>query len=442
MRNRQQSTEWRWRRILRARRSLVVIPIAALLLAEAVHAGPDRRGRAADRVSAQEYRSAGERRANRAKAAAPAKNSRRAERPKAERKSSSQRSGQSRSQRKGESDMAGSSRSGRSEQRAGGNERSRKQAAVQRYKRRVDQGGANRPHQTSSGRANAARSGRSEPRQAQRAVSSRPESRRERTERPQTQRSNGNRDRRRGSGRTSTDAMAYAPSRSEQRSEQRSDDRRGQGRDLRRGDGRRGDGRHGEGRHRDGRHGNGKGYKEGYRKGVRDAHRDRRRDQRRYHKRRHFLDHWRPYPGWVAPLRIYRDTVWVGFSTHHHKAHRHGYLSDLWLFAGEFKTRTRHVSDPVIYVDDRVDAIEIEGLKRDLHVRKAWMILGNGRPVRLHDLEGYIDAGYSRAVFLSRDRYVKRIELEVEPVGYSRGYARINVRRTDSGHIHDDYCEH
>ena len=133
--------------------------------------------------------------------------------------------------------------------------------------------------------------------------------------------------------------------------------------------------------------------------------------------------------------------MWVGFATHHHLAH-HGYLSGHWLFAGEFKTRTRHVSDPVIYVDERVDSIEIEGLKRDLHIRRAWMILGNGRAIRLHDLEGYLDAGYSRAVFLSRDRYVKRVELEVEPVGYSRGYARINVRRTDSGHIHDDYCEH
>ena len=193
--------------------------------------------------------------------------------------------------------------------------------------------------------------------------------------------------------------------------------------------------------HKGDRRGEGRGAKP-YRHGYRDRVRDARRDHRRYRKRRDFLDHWRPYPGWVAPHRIYRDTVWVGFATHHHQAHRHGYLSGHWLFAGEFKTRTRHVSDPVIYVDERVDSIEIEGLKRDLHIRRAWMILGNGRAIRLHDLEGYLDAGYSRAVFLSRDRYVKRVELEVEPVSYSRGYARINVRRTDSGHIHDDYCEH
>ena len=81
-------------------------------------------------------------------------------------------------------------------------------------------------------------------------------------------------------------------------------------------------------------------------------------------------------------------------------------------------------------------------MKRDLHVRQAWMVLGNGRHVRLHDLEGYMDAGLSRAVFLSQDRYVQHIELQVEPVGYSRGYARINVRRTESGHIHDDYRDY
>ena len=287
------------------------------------------------------------------------------------------------------------------------NASSRKQAAIDRYERRLESGHRGRPHQTASGRSQAAHGKASEPRTA------RNEARRTR---PETRRTDGSRVKRAGSARGNPDrAMAYTPTRTEKRRDRNESGYRDRG-----------------GRAEHGR----------YNRGYRDGRKDGRRDARRQHKRRHFLDHWVPYSGWVAPRRIYRDTAWIGFSTHHHQAQRHGYLSAYWQYAGEIKTRTRHVSDPVIYVNDRVDAIELEGLKRDLHIRRAWMVLGNGHMVRLHDLEGYMEAGYSRAVFLARDRYVKRIELEVEPVGYSRGYARINVRRTDSGHIHDDYCEH
>ena len=149
-----------------------------------------------------------------------------------------------------------------------------------------------------------------------------------------------------------------------------------------------------------------------------NGYRDDRCDQRRYRKQGGFK-HSVPYPGWVMPSRVYRerDTVWVSFSTLNHQADWHSYLADFGLFSGEFKTRTRHLSDPVIYVNEHVDAIELKGIKRDLHVRQAWMVLGNGHHVRLHDLEGDMDVGLSRAVFLSQDRYVQHIELQVEPVG-------------------------
>lgn len=391
----------------------LLVPLLALTIAPS--AGAERRN--AEPVSAQDYRAA------RARGEAPAREARKPARRDGGARGSQARSDKPRTTgnragrpradrpvaRKGEPRTSPSQprNAGRKSESRRTNDSSRKQAAVDRYERRLETGGRGRPHQTASGRSDATRRNTDTPRTA---------TTNSRDTRPETRRTEGHRGKRTGASNGNADkAMAYAPKRTEKR-----------------------DTRNRSGHRNKGQRSDHRRYDSAYRDGRRDG----RRDARRHYKRRHFLDHWVPYSGWVAPRRIYRDTTWIGFATHHHQAHRHSYLSAYWLFAGELKTRTRHASDPVIYVDERVDAIELEGIKRDLHVRRAWMVLGNGRMVRLHDLEGYMEAGYSRAVFLATDRYVKRIELEVEPVGYSRGYARINVRRTDSGHIHDDYCEH
>lgn len=176
-----------------------------------------------------------------------------------------------------------------------------------------------------------------------------------------------------------------------------------------------------------------------------------RQDGRKHNAYKRHYPAWtgprRHYPGrsygFVSPRRIYRDSLWVGFTTHHHQSHRLDHaLSSYWHLTDDFSTRSSHASDPDIHIGERVDAIEIEGTKRDMYITRAVMVLGNGSRVRLEDLEGYLEAGYSRAVFLASDRYVKRLELRVEPAGGKRAYAHVSVRRTTSGHVHDEYCAH
>ncbi|MFN3235650.1 MAG: hypothetical protein ACE37D_01190 [Pseudomonadales bacterium] len=112
----------------------------------------------------------------------------------------------------------------------------------------------------------------------------------------------------------------------------------------------------------------------------------------------------------------------------HRRDHRNDYKPRRWEKVSAFRGRSGKDVTRYINVNDRVQALSIQGTKRAMYIRKAHALMGNGRWVRVRGLEGYVGHGERIKHRLRKDRFVNQVVLEVEPARYKRGYAELLVR--------------
>lgn len=103
-----------------------------------------------------------------------------------------------------------------------------------------------------------------------------------------------------------------------------------------------------------------------------------------------------------------------------------------WQSVGDFRTRRHHTSEPIVGIDRRVSAIQLEGLKRTAYVRRAFVATHRGRMIRVPELEGRLAAGTSKTVRLHRERYITNLILEVDSRHHKRSYVRVKVRSPEN----------
>jgi hypothetical protein len=103
-----------------------------------------------------------------------------------------------------------------------------------------------------------------------------------------------------------------------------------------------------------------------------------------------------------------------------------------WQSVGDFRTRRHHISEPIVGIDRRVSAIQLEGLKRTAYVRRAFVATHRGRMIRVPELEGRLVAGTSKTVRLHKERYITSLVLEVDSRHHKRSYVRVKVRSPEN----------
>lgn len=116
---------------------------------------------------------------------------------------------------------------------------------------------------------------------------------------------------------------------------------------------------------------------------------------------------------------------------HHHNnrySDHHKYNPARWQPVQSFRGRSGRDVTRYISVQDKVDALSIQGIKRSLYIREAYALMGNGRWVRVKGLEGYVGRGERLRHRLRNSRYVQKVVLDIEPGRYKRGYAELFVR--------------
>jgi len=108
---------------------------------------------------------------------------------------------------------------------------------------------------------------------------------------------------------------------------------------------------------------------------------------------------------------------------------RHGeqHQSRHWQTVSAFRGRSGKVVTRQFRVGEMVNALSIESTKRGMVIHQAHALLGNGRWVRLEGLEGHIRDGERARHRLHNSRFVRRVELEVGPGRYKRGYGQLQV---------------
>ena len=124
---------------------------------------------------------------------------------------------------------------------------------------------------------------------------------------------------------------------------------------------------------------------------------------------------------------------WVRKQDRARKQHQARRYSGRWQSVGDFRTRKHHTSEPVVGIDRRVSAIQLEGLKRTAYVRRAYVATHRGRMIHVPELEGRLVAGSSKTVRLHGERYITNLVLEVDSRHHKRSYVRVNVRSPGNG---------
>lgn len=157
------------------------------------------------------------------------------------------------------------------------------------------------------------------------------------------------------------------------------------------------------------------------------------------HKKKHKQAHKQKHHGSHGKHNSYGKNYDHGYDSGYHKGYEdgrnghgyddyHDYKPRRWQPVSGFRGRTGRDVTREIHVKDRVRALSIEGTKRDMVIREAYALMGNGRWKRLHGLEGYLRCGERVKHRLRNPRFVQRIVLEVEPARYKRGYAKLFVK--------------
>lgn len=149
-----------------------------------------------------------------------------------------------------------------------------------------------------------------------------------------------------------------------------------------------------------------------------DRHHNKRYDKGdKSRHRQHGHNRYNLWYGW--------DRDYYGYSTNRYgnQYHRPRY----WVKADQFRTRTKHRSDPVILINASVSAIGLTGLKRHASIYEVWAELGNGRRIPLRALEGSLYYGTSHTKYFDKPRYVKRLHLRVGPeYRHHRAYVSVD----------------
>lgn len=121
---------------------------------------------------------------------------------------------------------------------------------------------------------------------------------------------------------------------------------------------------------------------------------------------------------------------------HHHVEKHHGH----WRYVADFRTRRHNISHPIVGIDRRISAIQLQGLKRTSYVRHAFVETAFGRVIHVPELEGRLFAGYTKTVRLHRELYVRNLVLEVDSPYHKRSYIRVIVRSpVDNVHAYRRY---
>jgi hypothetical protein len=143
--------------------------------------------------------------------------------------------------------------------------------------------------------------------------------------------------------------------------------------------------------------------------------------------------------------RNHRERAEQNYASHPHTKYRYSFLHSLHDYftpargnyvsrrgnlqpLGQFKTRSRDTSNPIIPIKQSVRRIELEGAKRNTRIIAAYAELRNGRVIKLHDLEGYLPQGQHRSAVFSHSRHVEKLILWVESTGRKRAYVNVNYR--------------
>jgi hypothetical protein len=99
-----------------------------------------------------------------------------------------------------------------------------------------------------------------------------------------------------------------------------------------------------------------------------------------------------------------------------------------WQTVSSFRGRSGIEVTRSIPVHEKVKALSIQGTKRGMIVRRAYAVMGNGRWVRLHGLEGRILRGDQVRQRLNHPRHVRRVVLDIAPSRFKRGSGELKVR--------------
>ena len=107
-----------------------------------------------------------------------------------------------------------------------------------------------------------------------------------------------------------------------------------------------------------------------------------------------------------------------------HSKHR----GQRWEPVSAFRGRSGKTVTRSIRVQDKVDALAIQGTKRGMNIQSAHAVMGNGRWVRLRGLEGRVRHGEQLKHRLRHSRHVQKVVINVAPDRYKRGYAELSVK--------------
>jgi hypothetical protein len=114
----------------------------------------------------------------------------------------------------------------------------------------------------------------------------------------------------------------------------------------------------------------------------------------------------------------------------HNQAHSRG----RWETVGSIRGRSGELVTRQINVDERVQALSLQGTKRGMVVRRAHALLGNGRWVRVEGLEGHLRHGEQSQHRLHRASHVQKVVLDIAPDRYKRGYADLHIKTASRQH--------
>lgn len=130
----------------------------------------------------------------------------------------------------------------------------------------------------------------------------------------------------------------------------------------------------------------------------------------------------------------YDNRRYDGHQDNRHNRHNQAHNRSRWETVGSIRGRSgKHVTRD-INVDERVQALSLQGTKRGMVVRRAHALLGNGRWVRVEGLEGHLRHGEQSKHRLHRARYVQKVVLDIAPDRYKRGYADLRIKPASRKH--------
>ncbi|MFT7244570.1 MAG: hypothetical protein ACI82A_001928 [Candidatus Azotimanducaceae bacterium] len=134
------------------------------------------------------------------------------------------------------------------------------------------------------------------------------------------------------------------------------------------------------------------------------------------------------------PSKSHSDYDDRRYDGHQDNRHNQAHSRGRWETVGSIRGRSgKHVTRQ-INVDERVQALSLQGTKRGMVVRRAHALLGNGHWVRVEGLEGHLRHGEQSKHRLHKARHVQKVVLDIAPDRYKRGYADLRIKTASRQH--------